>query len=193
MVESFKFLGGQITNNLPGSPHADTIVKKAHQCLYFLRRVRRVGISATTLTNLYRCTIERILSDCITAWYGSCSAQDRKKLQRVVNEAQSVMQTSLPSIDSVYTPRCLGKAASILRTPRTPDILSSTFFRREKDTKVWGHVPTDSRTVSFLLPSDFWIDLPLIKLIFLYTLAMIVTLHSALSPFLPYERYALFV
>ena len=36
MVESFKFPGVQITNNLSCFPHADTIVKKAHQRLYFL-------------------------------------------------------------------------------------------------------------------------------------------------------------
>ena len=82
-VKSFKFLSVQITLSLSWSPrHADTIVKKAHQRLYFLRRLRKLGMSATTLTNFYRCTIESILSGCITAWYGSCSAQDRKKLKR---------------------------------------------------------------------------------------------------------------
>ena len=101
-VKSFKFLGVQITNNLSWSPHADTVVKKAHQRLYFLRRLTKFGMSATSLTNFYRCTIESILSGCITAWYGSCSAQDRKELQKVVNVAQSIMQTSLPSIDPVY-------------------------------------------------------------------------------------------
>ncbi|XP_078075173.1 interleukin-6 receptor subunit beta-like isoform X2 [Mustelus asterias] len=99
-VESFKFLGVQITNNLFWSPHADAIVKKAHQRIYFLRRLSKFGMSATTLTNFYRCTIESILSGCVTAWYGSCSAQDRKELQKVVNVAQSITQTSLPSIDS---------------------------------------------------------------------------------------------
>ena len=120
MVESFKFLGVQITNNLSWSLHADAIVKKAHQHLYFLRRLRKFGMSATTLTNFYRCTIESILSGCITAWYGSCSVQDRNKLQKVVNEAQSITQTSLPSIDTVYTSRCLGKADSIIKDPTHP-------------------------------------------------------------------------
>ena len=78
-VGSFKFLGVQITNKLSWSPHADTIVTKAHQCLYLLRRLRKFGMSAMTLTNFYRCTIASILSGCITAWYDSCSAQDRKK------------------------------------------------------------------------------------------------------------------
>ena len=120
MVDSFKFLAVQITNNLSWSPHADTIVKKAHQRLYFLRRLRKFDMSATTLTNFYRCTIESILSGCITAWYGSCSAQDRKKLHKVVNVVQSITQTSLPSIDSVYTSHCLGKASSIIKDPTHP-------------------------------------------------------------------------
>ena len=44
----------------------------------------------------------------------------RKKLQKVVNVAQSNMQTSLPFTDSVYTSRCLGKAASIIKDPTHP-------------------------------------------------------------------------
>ena len=131
-VKSFKFLGAQITNNLSWFPHADTIVKKVHQRLYFLRRLRKFGMSATTLTNVYT---ENIISGCITAWYGSCSAQDCKKLQKIVNVAQSIMQTSLPSIDSVDTSPCLRKEASIIKDPTHPDILSSTFFCREKDAK----------------------------------------------------------
>ena len=80
----------------------------------------KFAMSSTALTNFYRCTIESILSGCITAWYGSCSVQDCKKLQKVVNEAESVTQTSLPSIDSVYTFRCLGKAASTIKDPMHP-------------------------------------------------------------------------
>ena len=50
------------------------------------------------------------------AWYGSCSAHDRKKLQQVMNVAQSIMQT----IDSVYTSCCLGKATSIIKDRMHP-------------------------------------------------------------------------
>uniref|UniRef100_A0A4W5KGQ6 Rapamycin-insensitive companion of mTOR N-terminal domain-containing protein n=1 Tax=Hucho hucho TaxID=62062 RepID=A0A4W5KGQ6_9TELE len=32
----------------------------------------------------YSCSIESILTGCITAWYGNCSASDRKALQRVM-------------------------------------------------------------------------------------------------------------
>eukprot|EP00061_Rhincodon_typus_P015283 g42874.t1 len=66
------------------------MVKKAQQCLFFLRSLRKFVMSIRTLTNFYRYTIESILSGRIMAWYGNCSAQDRKKLQRIVNVAQSI-------------------------------------------------------------------------------------------------------
>ncbi|XP_078085185.1 uncharacterized protein LOC144503927 isoform X1 [Mustelus asterias] len=78
-VESFKFLGAQITNNLSWSLHADTIVKKAHQRLYFLRRLRKFDMSPTTLTNFYRCTIESILSGCIVEFVFRKSDQKLKR------------------------------------------------------------------------------------------------------------------
>ena len=108
-------------------------------------------------------------------------------------ECSPIHHTNQPPIHWL----CLHFPLPRQRTPRTPDVLSSTFFLREKDTKVWGHVPTNSRTASFLLPSDFWMDLPHIKLIFLYTLAMTVIVHSApfplLLPYVLYERYVLSV
>ena len=65
MVDSFRFIGVQITNNLFWSLHAVAIVKKARQRLYLLRRLRKFSMSAKILTNFYSCTTERILSRCI--------------------------------------------------------------------------------------------------------------------------------
>jgi len=73
-----------------------------------------------SLTNFYRCTIESILSGCITAWYGNCSAQDRKKLQKVVCTAQTITEANLPSLESIYTARCRRKATNITKDPSHP-------------------------------------------------------------------------
>eukprot|EP00061_Rhincodon_typus_P016219 g44316.t1 len=61
-VNSIKFLGMTITNNPSWTSHVDVTIKKAQQCLFFLRRLRKFSMSIKTLTNLYRCTIESILS-----------------------------------------------------------------------------------------------------------------------------------
>uniref|UniRef100_A0A8C7CHA3 Inhibitor of nuclear factor kappa B kinase subunit epsilon n=1 Tax=Oncorhynchus kisutch TaxID=8019 RepID=A0A8C7CHA3_ONCKI len=67
------------------------------------------------LTNFYRCTIESILSCCITAWYGNCSAHNRKALQRVVRSAQRITGGKLPALQDTYTTRCHRKAIKIIK------------------------------------------------------------------------------
>eukprot|EP00061_Rhincodon_typus_P009859 g33677.t1 len=101
-------------------PHVAVTVKKAQQHLFFLRQLRKFGISIRSLTNFYTYTIKSILSGCITAWYGNCSAQDHKKLQKVVCTVQTITEANLPSMDSIYKARCLGKVANIIKDPSRP-------------------------------------------------------------------------
>ena len=82
-VESFKVLGVQITNKLTWSKHTKTVVKRARQNLFPLRRLKRFGMGPEILKRFYSCTIEGILTGCITAWYGNCLTSDCKALQCV--------------------------------------------------------------------------------------------------------------
>ena len=59
-MKSFKFLRVHITDNLKWSTNTASVVK-VQQCLFNLRRLKKFGLSLKTLTNFYRCTIERIL------------------------------------------------------------------------------------------------------------------------------------
>jgi hypothetical protein len=57
------------------------------------------------LKKFYGCNIESIRG-CITAWYGNCSASDRKALQRVVGTAQYITGAKFPAIQDFYTMQC---------------------------------------------------------------------------------------
>ena len=72
------------------------------------------------LKRFYSCNIESILTDCITAWYGNCSASDRKALQRVVRTAQYITGAKLPAIQDLYTRRCQRKALKIVKDSSHP-------------------------------------------------------------------------
>ena len=85
-----------------------------------LRRLKRFGMGPQILKKLYSCTIESILTGCITAWYGNCSASDRKALQRVVRTAQYIPGAELPAIQNLYTRRCQRKALKIVKDPSHP-------------------------------------------------------------------------
>ncbi len=83
-VNSFKFLGVHITEDLTWSAQTNAVLKKAHQRLFFLRRLRTFGTSPSILRSFYTCTVESILTGCITAWFGISTAGNRKALQRFV-------------------------------------------------------------------------------------------------------------
>ena len=83
-VETFKFIGVHINNKLECSKYTKTVVKRARQSLFPLRKLKRFGMGPEILKRFYICNIESILTGCITAWYGNCSASDRKAPQRVM-------------------------------------------------------------------------------------------------------------
>ena len=72
------------------------------------------------LKRFYSCNIKGILTGCITAWYGNCSASNRKALQRVVCTAQYITGAKLPAIQDLYTRRCQRKALKIVKDPSHP-------------------------------------------------------------------------
>ncbi|XP_059500668.1 uncharacterized protein LOC132209491 [Stegostoma tigrinum] len=153
-VNSIKFV------DLFWTSHVNVTVKKAQQHLFFLRWLRKFGMSITSLINFYRCTIESILSGCKTAWYGNCSAQNCKKLQKVVCTAQTIMEANLPSAYSIYMAHCHGKAANIIKDPLHPGndlpqpLLSGRRFRslnahqKVKEQLLSGHFQTVEWTLA---------------------------------------------
>ena len=67
-----KSLGVRISEDLSWKLNTSTLIKRAHQHVFFLRTLKRVHLSSQILVNFYRCTIESILTNCVTVWYGNC-------------------------------------------------------------------------------------------------------------------------
>ncbi len=95
-VNSFKFLCVHITEDLTWSTHTDAVLKKTHQRLFFLRRLRKFGMSPSILRSFYTCTVESILTGCITAWFGNSTAGNRKALQRVCELPATLLEVIFP-------------------------------------------------------------------------------------------------
>ncbi|XP_010773715.1 uncharacterized protein [Notothenia coriiceps] len=72
------------------------------------------------LVSFYRCSIESVLAYCLTTWCASCSEKDRKPLQRVFNTAQKVIGCSLPSLEELFSQRCLNRAGKIVADSSHP-------------------------------------------------------------------------
>ena len=84
-------------------------------CARFLYMSETVRVLAPKTLKLYRCTIESILPGCITAWYGNCTARNRRSLQWVLQSAQRITGGTLPALQATYSTRCHRKAKKIIK------------------------------------------------------------------------------
>ena len=78
------------------SPHINTAVK---------------GVSLCDIAD----TMLNILTGCISVWYGSCTAKDRKVLRSVVRSAEFIIGRELPALQDIFHTRCIRKAGRILK------------------------------------------------------------------------------
>ncbi|KAK3543804.1 hypothetical protein QTP70_028098, partial [Hemibagrus guttatus] len=104
-VESFRFLGTTISQDLKWDTHIDAIIKKAQQRLYFLRQLRKFNLPKELLTQFYSAVIESVLCTSITVWFGSATKSDIKSLQRTVRTAERIIGAPLPTLQELYTSR----------------------------------------------------------------------------------------
>ncbi|KAK3570329.1 hypothetical protein QTP86_017160 [Hemibagrus guttatus] len=77
--------------------HVNTLVKKARQRLYHLRRLKDFKLPSKVLKIFYTCTIESILMGSITAWFGNSTKQDRQALQRYKRHLSTTSNSQTPN------------------------------------------------------------------------------------------------
>ncbi len=133
-VDSVKFLGIHMTEDLTWSLNTCSLVKRAQQRLFFQRKLKQAGLPPKLLVSFYRSTIESVLCQCCTVWYASCTVENRRDLSQVVKTAQRIVGTALPDLDSVYTNYLQGKARSISTDKPIRDGLCLSPFHQERGT-----------------------------------------------------------
>ncbi|XP_077990622.1 uncharacterized protein LOC144444944 [Glandiceps talaboti] len=120
IVDTFKFLGSLISEDLKWEKNVDHIVKKAQQRLFFLRRLKSFGVSQAILKKFYRAVVESVLTFSITVWYGNTTHKDRAKLNRIVRTASRIIGIGLPSLESLFNSRVTRKTKSVIKDINHP-------------------------------------------------------------------------
>ena len=119
-VNSFKFLGSFVTNNLCWDFNCNKLLMKARQRLYFLRKLKSFNVNNTILLSFYRSIVESILTSSITVWYDKASVYHKGRIDSVVRQAERIINTSLPSIESIYLNRMNNKTTKMLKDKHHP-------------------------------------------------------------------------
>ncbi|KAK3568617.1 hypothetical protein QTP86_010634 [Hemibagrus guttatus] len=143
-VESFRFLGTTISQDLKWDTHIDATIKKAQQRLYFLQQLRKFNLPQELLTQFYSAVIESVLCTSITVWFGSDTKSDIRRLQRTVWTAERIIGAPLPTLQELYTSRVRKRVLKITLDPSHPghllfDLLPSGRRYRAANTRTARH------------------------------------------------------
>ncbi len=161
-VSSFKYLGVNISEDLTWTTHIQTQVKKARQRLYHLRQLRKFRVSPTILKTFYAGTIESVLTQCISVWYGNSSSQDCKALQRVVRLAERISGSAPPLCRTSTSNAAEAELSKSSRTQITLETAYSLCCHLVSASAAWWQKLRDLGGVSSPRPSGSWTQLSLV-------------------------------
>ncbi|KAL0152483.1 hypothetical protein M9458_052206, partial [Cirrhinus mrigala] len=97
-VETFRFLGNTISQDLKWDIHIDAIVKRAQQRLFFLHQLRKFNLPQELLKQFYTAIIESV-------WFSSATKSDLRRLHRTVRTAERIIGSTLPTLQELYLSR----------------------------------------------------------------------------------------
>ena len=119
-ANSVKCVGSTISKDLSWCNNSIDIIQKAQKRMYFLRHLKRFGLSQAILTRFYCAVIESVLSFSITVWFGCASQDEINQIESVVKNASKLIGLNMPSIRSLYRSRSLRKSKRIVQDAYHP-------------------------------------------------------------------------
>ena len=119
IVDNYKYLGCIIDDKLKRTAHVSRVAKKANQRLYFVRKLKKVGVDKKVLSLFYKSIVESVISYCMSSWYGNVSGNERKKLKRVVKTAKRIGCDVTP-LEKLYKIIVSNKSSKIMKDSSHP-------------------------------------------------------------------------
>jgi len=93
-VTSFKLLGVHIDSTLTWATHVNDIVKKVTCRLYFLKQLKRAGLSTSQLVHYYIAVIRPVLEYCVPAWHYALTKAQSQQLEALQKRAIHIIFSS---------------------------------------------------------------------------------------------------
>ncbi|KAI3366225.1 hypothetical protein L3Q82_010061, partial [Scortum barcoo] len=132
---SYKYLGVHLNDSLDWSDNTNALVKKGNSRLFLLRRLRSFGVQGPLLRTFYDSVVASAIFYGIVCWASSITDRDRRRMDRLVRRASSVLGCPLDSVEVVGNGRMMAKLSSLLNNTSHPlqdtlTALGSSFSER---------------------------------------------------------------
>lgn len=120
LVHNYKYLGTNIDDKLCFDFHVDAVCKKAHQRMYFYRKLQSFNVDSTFMKMFYSCFIESVLTFSFICWYGLLTIKNKSRLRGIVRVCSKIAGLNLNDLTELHILRTLGKARSLLSDQSHP-------------------------------------------------------------------------
>ena len=114
IVDSYKYLGVHLNKNLDWTVNTQAVYKKGQSRLHLLRRLRSFGVRDGLLRTFYDSVVASAIFYGVVCWSSSITAAERKRLDKLVKKAGSVLGCSLDPVEVVGARRMVAKLSSIM-------------------------------------------------------------------------------
>lgn len=134
-LDSYKYLGVHLNNKLDWTHNTMALYKRGQSRLYLLRRLRSFGVQGALLRTFFDTVVASAIFSGVVCWSSSISTADRKKLDKIIKKASSVLGCPLDSVQEVGDRRMMAKLSSLMDNDSHPmqdtiTALSSSFSDR---------------------------------------------------------------
>lgn len=120
VVHQYKYLGTIIDDKLTFEHQVDALCTKAHQRMYFYRKLRNFRVDSTFMRMFYSCFIESVFTFSFICWFGALSLKNKKHLQRIVHTCGKIAGGTFTDLQDIYRAQILKKARQISFDPSHP-------------------------------------------------------------------------
>ena len=90
-VTCFKLLGVHVANNLRWDEHVQSIASKANSRLYYLKRLKRAGLSTVELLSFYCTVIRPVLEYACVVWHHGITRAQSDHLESLQKRALRII------------------------------------------------------------------------------------------------------
>ena len=120
IVSSYKYLGSTLDNKLGWAENTAALVKKGHQRLHFLKKLRSFKVNPAILQMFYTSTVQSVITFNSLCFFGSLGEGDVSKLTKLTRIARDVIGSEVPSLQDLHEKKVLRRIKAILADPSHP-------------------------------------------------------------------------
>ena len=119
-VRDYKYLGVTVNEKLDWGVHAETVLSKVNQRMYFVRKLSAFGIDTVLVSLFYRAAVQSLFSFCVIVWGGNLACKECKRFDRVAKRVSRMTEISQDSFKQILDKFCIRKINSILKDSQHP-------------------------------------------------------------------------